>query len=74
VFHREAESVFRDLRIPYADITAELSSRIQTESPGVSIPGDGHPNEAGAELMSELNWPHVEDLVRQILVDKVSAE
>ena len=74
VFHREAQSVFRDLMIPYADITAELSSKIETESLDLIIPGDGHPNEAGAKLIAELNWPHVEGLVRQILVNKFPAE
>jgi hypothetical protein len=74
VFHREAQSVFRDLMIPYADITAELSSKMQTESLGLRIPGDKHPNEAGAKLIAELNWPHVEGLVREILVNKFPAE
>jgi hypothetical protein len=58
-FYREAERVFGELGIPYADISPIMKNRVDMEGLDTWIPGDGHPNETGARLIAELNWPHV---------------
>jgi len=55
------------LGIPFVDISADFDARIGGDYSQVTIPGDGHPNERGAALIAELNWPHVRSFAERIL-------
>lgn len=51
--------------IAFNDCTDEIRRRLGGEYSSVRIDGDGHPNEAGATLIADLNW----EAVRAFLAD-----
>ncbi len=65
-FVAKAEEIFREERIAFYDCSGEFRERIQGDYSVVTIPGDGHPNEYGAQLIAELNWPYVRSFLANI--------
>jgi hypothetical protein len=65
-FMARAVEILAEEGLPYVDCSAELHARIEGDYASITIAGDGHPNEAGAALIAELNWPGVREFVRQL--------
>jgi hypothetical protein len=51
-----AAALFRQLNVPYFDISDRVYERAGGSLTAISIAGDGHPNELGARLIAEEAW------------------
>jgi hypothetical protein len=67
VFYRVADTVFEELAIEYADISEKLMAEKAAAEEPITIPEDGHPNEIGARLIADMNWPYVKKFVERCL-------
>jgi hypothetical protein len=56
-FFWKAPSIFEEEEIPFFDISVGVKDRSGGNLEQYIIPGDGHPNEAGALLIAKLVWP-----------------
>jgi lysophospholipase L1-like esterase len=56
-FLAQAESFFAEAQVPFCDNSAALKERFAGRWSEFSIPGDGHANAAGAQLIAECAWP-----------------
>jgi hypothetical protein len=55
-FISTAATLFRKLGVPYFDISDRVYERTGGSLTPISIAGDGHPNELGAEIIAEEAW------------------
>ncbi len=69
-FLKQAKDFFARENIPYHPQGHRLAERVGGQYSSITIPKDGHPNEAGAQLIAELNWPWI----ARHLTDRMSAE
>jgi hypothetical protein len=67
IFYQVADSVFEELDIAYTDISEQLISMRAVAGEPMTIPQDRHPNEIGARLIADLNWPYVKKYVDRCL-------
>ena len=56
-FRRQAPDFFRQQGIDFFDAGPELARQIEGRREKYEIPDDGHPSEAGAELIAATIWP-----------------
>jgi hypothetical protein len=66
-FLKEAEPFFRSLKIPFRDITPEVTAQRRAAPGRYVLSGDHHPNEAGANLIADVSWRF---LLREALVPR----
>ena len=51
-----APTLFARLGIPFVDISDRIYDGAGGDPSKIAIPGDGHPNERGTELIAEATW------------------
>jgi lysophospholipase L1-like esterase len=56
-FLRQAEAILAAEGIPFVDLAPAVMAAAGGDLEPYRIPGDGHPNEAGAELIARASWP-----------------
>jgi hypothetical protein len=61
-----AERVFAEEGITFYDCSSTLRERIQDDYSSITIAGDGHPDENGARLIADLNWPPLQSFLTKI--------
>lgn len=66
-FQQRAETVFSKLGVPYLSI-ARARGAAATSTESLQIPGDGHPNERGAEIIADTVWPWLRDHLQPVIV------
>ena len=62
-----ARRVLDKLEIELKDISKDFKATVDASDQPFGITGDGHPNEFGARVIADLNWPHVKKLAEQCL-------
>ncbi|MDX1545973.1 MAG: SGNH/GDSL hydrolase family protein [Rhodothermales bacterium] len=63
MFLAAAPAVFGELDIPYFDASPGIWARKRRAPGRYELPGDLHPNEAGARLIAEEAWPFVRTIL-----------
>jgi hypothetical protein len=65
-FMEDARQVFAEEGIAFFDCSESLREAVQGDYASIQIVGDGHPNEDGARLISEVNWPAVRAFLEEL--------
>ena len=63
-FLEGADAFFGQADIPFHDLLPATVAATDGDFGPITIPGDGHPNEAGARLIAELAWEALRDVLR----------
>jgi hypothetical protein len=73
-FMTNVEAMFEEEGISFYDCSTALRTRIRGDYTKLCIFGDGHPNQTGARLIADLNWPSVSSYVADLLPQRAPTQ
>jgi lysophospholipase L1-like esterase len=59
-FLQAAPEFFKNIKVPFADLSSTVSQKMGKDRNRFVIEGDGHPNESGAALIAGSAWPFLQ--------------
>jgi len=65
VFLEQAKSFFSSENIAYNDSSQIFKQAVAGKN--IQIPGDQHPNELGAKIIAQINWPWIKEQIKHPL-------